>query len=340
MPRNKVKLCPNCFTIIYRGCSHSQAICNSIKSKIANITDNVLVNEKTKEHVAANVLRDMTTGTEKKTPVVQLSTFGKPMQVAVNQPVPSTSQLSADDVVAMQVNAGLSERQLFKTLRDIRLKFGRKSVERDIKLTLKQRKGIFSDLFSQEIVNFKDSKGNTLSRPFVYCNNTKEFLQRISLLRGDHSLVNEDKIGFDDGKNVLKLTLSIYDPQNTIPLQSQSKRVTRAQGIGGGTKFQNNGVNKIFILAAAPQTPETYENCKMFLEKTLINQIDFHFASDLKMANICLGIMSHASLHPCPYCEGKKNEFLPEAPTRTLDTISDNFNKWKNERGKKGTLKS
>lgn len=160
------------------------------------------------------------------------------------------------------------------------------------------------------------------------------------LLRGDDSVAPEDKIGFDDGKQILKLTLSVFDPDNNVPLESlKQTRTTRAQGIDAQPQFRDTGVNKVFILAAAPNTPENYENCKMFLERTNVKDIQFHFAADLKMSNICLGIMSHASLHPCPYCEGTKNVFEDDAPVRTLETISENHQKWQQESGKKSTLK-
>jgi len=121
----------------------------------------------------------------------------------------------------------------------------------------------------------------------VFCHDTQEFIDRILLLRGDMDVNQEDKIGFDDGKQVLKLTLSVYDPENRLPLQSlPSSRATRGQGIGTGLKFPDTGVNKLFILAAAPKTPETYGNCKIFLQKTLMKNVKFHFAADLKMSNI------------------------------------------------------
>jgi len=241
----------------------------------------------------------------------------------------------------MQINASLSDRQLFQMLRDIRLKFGRQSIESYVKSILTERKSIFSDLFSKEIIHFNDSKDKPIPRPFVFCYDTQEFIDRILLLRGDMDVNEEDKIGFDDGKQVLKLTLSVYDPENRLPLQFlPSSRATRGQGIGTGLKFSDTGVNKLFILAAAPKTPETYGNCKIFLQKTLMKNVKFHFAADLKMSNICLGIMTHAALHPCPYCEGKKNVFEQDSSPRTLETISDNFRKWQEESGKKSTLKN
>ena len=104
-------------------------------------------------------------------------------------------------------------------MKNIRVKFGRHSIDRYNKPTLANRKTLFSDFFSRELVNFQDSKGNIISRSFVFCNNTKEFIEPILLLSGDDSLAPEDKIGFDDRKDILKLTLSVYYPENHVPLE-------------------------------------------------------------------------------------------------------------------------
>jgi len=58
----------------------------------------------------------------------------------------------------MQMNAGLTDRQLSQVLKDLTIKFGRKSVEANIKPALINRKTLFSDMFTNEVVNFVDSK--------------------------------------------------------------------------------------------------------------------------------------------------------------------------------------
>ena len=340
-PIRKFKLCPSCFSQVYKGSCHSEAKCQSQKHRLENISHNILLNDKTKEQVASRILTELKADGCKQ---IELATLGRPQKVSTDAAKPNSSenasQLSVDDILSMRNSANLTDRQLFSILRDIRLRFGRKSVESNVRCILVERKTIFSDLFSTEIINFRDSKGNILERPFVFCHDSQEFIDRICLLRGNSPYCTEDKIGFDDGKGVLKLTLSIYDPDGKLPKDTATySRVTRSQGISGSDKFVDTGVNKIFILAAAPKTPETYENCKIFIDKTCINNIKFHLAADLKLTNICLGIMSHASLHPCPYCEGTKNIFEEDAAVRTLETISENHHQWKNESGKKGTLK-
>ena len=344
VPAKKYRLCNNCYALLFKGCSHSSAQCRSKKERLANISSNILGDDKTKQQVASQVVKDMS-ASEKSTDV-QLSTLGSPLEINIHAKKTSNQskleeKLTTEDLVGMQLNAGLSDRQLFTVLKDIQIKFGRKSVEANIRNILVQRKTVFSDLFSKENIDFLDSKGLSISRPFVYCNDTQEFIDRIMFLRGDDSPSNIDKLGFDDGKEILKLTLSVYDPDDKIPTSSlSSSRVTRSRGITVGSEYLNSGVNKTFLLAAAPKTPETYDNCKIFLGKTECCDISFHFAADLKMSNICLGIMSHDSLHPCAYCEGTKNVFERDAVPRTLASISENYNKWRDESGKKTTLKN
>ena len=66
--------------------------------------------------------------------------------------VSSNSQLSANDVLAIQADAGLTDRQLLQVLKNIRVKFGRHSVESNIKSTLAKRKTLFAD--TQAIIDF------------------------------------------------------------------------------------------------------------------------------------------------------------------------------------------
>jgi len=71
----------------------------------------------TKQQVASKVLKELDIGEPN---IVQLSTLGKPLQVAVRpEKQNSNSKLAANDVISMQINASLSDRQLFQMLRDI-----------------------------------------------------------------------------------------------------------------------------------------------------------------------------------------------------------------------------
>jgi len=79
VPNKKFKLCTNCFTMLYQGCNHSQAQCNSKKHQVDNICSNAC-QLMTKQQVASKVLKELDIGEPN---IVQLSTLGKPLQVAV-----------------------------------------------------------------------------------------------------------------------------------------------------------------------------------------------------------------------------------------------------------------
>ena len=71
--------------------------------------------------------------------------------------------------------------------------------------------------------------------------------------------------------------------------------------VGRLKKFKNSGVNKIFLVAAAPDVPGNYQNVKKVSLNLGMQNLDCRFtvATDLKRWNILLGIMLHISCHPC-----------------------------------------
>ena len=184
----------------------------------------------TKPQVGSKKLKDLQCDAGKH---IQLSTLGTPLPVTIGDTEThnNSSQLSAVDLVSMQTSASLSDQQLFNILRDIRFKFGRKVIESNIKSLLVQRKTIFSVLFSKEIISFRDSKGNSLDRPFVFCHDTQEIIDRIRLLRDNSTYCTEDNIGFDDGKEVLlgtnKFTKETDKMKNELELYPFVKTNTR-----------------------------------------------------------------------------------------------------------------
>ena len=144
---------------------------------------------------------------------------------------------------------------------------------------------------------------------------------------------------------MLKMTLSVLDPEDilgggTLQLFRPQSRRTRAEGIISGPKILDSGVRKILILAAVPKIPESYENIGILIKKTQINKINYFLSSDLKMINICLGLMTHSALHPCAYCTGTKNLWEEDASDRSLENISSMNQQWEFESGKKTSLKN
>ena len=106
----------------------------------------------------------------------------------------------------------------------------------------------------------------------------------------------------DSGKGHLRMILTMYDEEDILPVHTMS-RVTREEGIGGGTGYKLTGRRKIMIIASAPKVPENHHNCSIFIDKANINSLVYKFTGDLKLYNIVGGLMSSSAKHPCIYCE-------------------------------------
>ena len=51
----------------------------------------------------------------------------------------------------------------------------------------------------------------------------------------------------------------------------------------------------------------------------------FTIATDLKLCNILLGLMSHSSCHPCCWCDIKKDDLRNNGVLRTIKSLMDLF---------------
>jgi hypothetical protein len=93
----------------------------------------------------------------------------------------------------------------------------------------------------------------------------------------------------DGGKGILKVTMSLLSDSNST-----------------GEYFKETGSRKIFLLAVVPDVPETYEVCSEVFASLPNLPKRFKFSADLKVINLVLGLGSHASMYPCPFCYYKK----------------------------------
>ena len=118
----------------------------------------------------------------------------------------------------------------------------------------------------------------------------------------------EMKVGVDGGGGFLKITLNIIDLEECA--ETPQKRAKYSDGIEK-SKLKSTGVKKLIILSLAPDISETHENMYVLWNLLQIqNALQKHimrFATDLKMANILLGLMSHSSSHPCSWCDVERS---------------------------------
>lgn len=61
-------------------------------------------------------------------------------------------------------------------------------------------------------------------------------------------------------------------------------------------------VYKLLILCVVPNVKETYDNVKIMIDLTKLNDIPFKFVSDFKLLHIVNVQQTATASFPCPYC--------------------------------------
>ena len=302
------RLCKDCLAPIYRGSNHSLMMCRSKRQSLENISQAVSNSNSSMDLVASQFLRSEMTESGSDSVLVRSATGGAPLQVSVGKsaeaPLPS---ISLEQARVMQVEANLSDRQVGKVFKNLRLQLGRKIVEPGLRDNLVKEKCKFDSFFSADQVQFSDSEGNAIIRPFVYCSDIVGFVHEIAKLRGVNLADLVLKVGLDGGKGHLKMILTVYDPSCLLVNMGGGSRVTRELGIGSGEEYSLLGRKKIMILACSPNTPENYTNLQIFYDMVGINQLAYKQTGDMKALNILLGMMACSSLCGCCYCDAKRS---------------------------------
>ncbi|KAJ8675724.1 hypothetical protein QAD02_011510 [Eretmocerus hayati] len=99
--------------------------------------------------------------------------------------------------------------------------------------------------------------------------------------------------------------------------------------------FKDSGVKKLFILALAPCTQESYTNLKLLWDALNINSCEGTIATDLKLANLLGGLMQYSSKYPCTWCDACKENLRVWGNPRTIKNVRDNYKKWTESGSKK-----
>ena len=299
--KNVERLCAKCFSRIYPGNHHTEQVCRSVVQAVENISD---VNPAILDKVVHDHLNKAVNESGDNTVKIFGKHGGQATTISIGQPkkVSEASPLSVKEVLDIQIEANLSDNQVLSVLKNLRLKWGWKAVESNIREALVERKGVFEKYFDVENTTFEDGEGGKFESPFVFCSDICGFVETLAFLRGYNFTDLAQKIGMDSGKGHLRMILTMYDEEDILPVHTMS-RVTRDEGIGGGTGYKLTGRRKIMIVASAPKVPENHHNCSIFIDKANINSLVYKFTGDLKLYNIVGGLMSSSAKHPCIYCE-------------------------------------
>lgn len=339
------KRCDVCFSEIIKGKPHKCGL----KSRVINLSNHISdgslkANDQIMSRVIKEKVKEHSKGDQEPS-VLRLSQIhGKPLQIAVgnnkkNLSTTNSSTLSVDGMLKIKSDLNLSDRATLKMAASIRVcTRSRKAIEPGLKLKLNNTAHSVDDYFDFKEFPFVSVKGDEVSDApafGVYCKDVPAFVQYVKNKRD--VLDVHLKIGIDGGGGFLKKCLSVQS--NELQFECSGKRAKYDEGIAA-RKFKDSGVKRLFILAAVPSAQENYKNVDQLFSTLNISPFHGTIATDLKLANILAGIMSHSSAYPCTYCYAKKDELSSCGELRSPENVSSYYTKWLTEgKGSKNKAK-
>jgi hypothetical protein len=179
--------------------------------------------------------------------------------------------------------------------------------------------GDFFDVVSLKFIRKEKQLISEVDLCTVICKNMNQFLDKILKFRELTAETVLVRIGIDGGGGFLKICLSVF--MNSNP---ERIGVTRRLSYDEFPSkiHKDPGVKKVFILSLTP-VQENYENVSQLWTRLDINSIKMPFtiATDLKLANILLGLMAHGSMYPCCWCTVDKHNLQEMGELRTFGML-------------------
>ena len=333
-----IKKCAKCLSELRKGIKHQCTSAEKYKNVNSTIQD---LHEKTKEHIACELIKEHSV---KKTDqqnhnsdtTISLSQkHGKPLIIDLD-PKTNRNKISAEDLQKLQTRFGLSTNTICGIANCIRIALkDRQSVEKDLKRKLSIMNHRLDEHFAIAEAEFVTAKGKTKTteiKQFIFCKNINELCQHVEKER--YMSNPQYKIGIDGGGNFLKICISLINSSD-ITENSEKKRLRNSYENGMNVKFLNSSVKKLFIIGIVESTQENFENVSLLWQLLKLNTFHCTVATDLKLANVLIGIMSHASKYPCTWCSAASNELNKCGKIRTLGNCLENVEAWKKDGSKK-----
>ena len=307
-------MCPYCYTIIYQGCRHK---CGAL-SRARNLLNQT--SDLEKERIADSILKKKLEGeNNQEGTVIQLRTFGRPRTYTIKKgKIRKRRKITYDLVKKAKTAANMSNRQVTKFLAHMRHGIGRGWIVSHMKKSLTEANKIFDEDFVSESIDMevnknelrtgkeKDKEAKTSKKttmvmqliPAVYVKDLHVFVEKVLKERGNINLNSMFiKIGVDDGRGKLKISLSLVPKLKTDGDGADKKFLE---------EFKLTGVKRLMLIACA-SAKETSTNLRILFDKIgmLEWNVDYKIVADLCAINKLIGLGNHKSSYPCYICMWK-----------------------------------
>ena len=315
------KVCRDCRQPLARGKPHPCNVQNRRKQ-----LEEQMRNDPVWAEISASKVIKAKASAQSGSDSIKLATGGTPLTLSnpsVRKPTTKApyhdSPIPAEQFQKLQAKTGVSDNTINEFASFIRQNLGRKSVESNLRLQLREKSHQLGDYFSYlnwPMDSHKKSERESIGkvdRDIVYVNDMDEFIQTLKDKRGYSSRTRFYlRIGIDGGGTSLKVTL------NMIKIEDEfSSPVKKALDLGyKPTAFKESGVKKLQIIGFVEKVSESQKNLETLWQ--LINIDDLietanstvTFALDYKCGSSVLGIGPASSAFPCPYCKMPSCQFI------------------------------
>ena len=148
------RLCKKCFFPIYRGSDHTESMCKSKRQVVKNLEEAVSLSNTSADIMTSNHLKGLVSENGSRELRIPSSTGGKPLNIQIGVQSSSLKALSHQQLKLMQKEANLSDNQIHKITKNLRLHLGRTVIEPRLKDSMTLSKRIFDSFFNADVFHF------------------------------------------------------------------------------------------------------------------------------------------------------------------------------------------
>ena len=259
-------------------CSSASNTLKYVKSLIESLP------EKINDRIISSSIKDKCAASSDE---LYLSTGGKKLYVSIKQDEEGKEIIySTDQLDSIQQELGLSCNEMKKFTYHVRCNFGRKAVPVNYAKNISDRINKLDSFYNEGKFEFDVEKSNVkLIRPVIWANaeaSLNTVLEERELI-GDFYIV----INADGGQGFLKLVMSVFPKNYCNDDDSDDEIFTKKRRLYSESKGCNNkkltSASKAIILCIVPKVSESYDNLKILIDLTKLNDILFRFVADFKL---------------------------------------------------------